>query len=159
MNMPVQPKGLGVVTAIDEVDASTLVGDLRDLILQEMRDAKDGLPWTERPEKAQAEMIDRADRFARNLVARAVNLIATGNNPSVPVSVKQWTVSDELKIQLSGAASHTSVTAMIDGGTIGFLVFAPKEPFQGEREAIQPAKDQPDLLDADAPVMDGKWAS
>lgn len=159
MNKPVQPKGLGVVTEVDGIDTTTLVGDVRDLILQEMRDAKDGLPWTERPEKDQAAMIDRADRFSRNVVAKIVNLVAVRDNPSVPVSVKQWTVSDELKVQLSGAASHSNVTAMIEGGTIGFLVFADKESFQGEREKVTPAKDQPDMLDGEdtPPVMDGAW--
>lgn len=150
MNAKTQPRGLGRVKTIEDVKADTLVGDVRDLILQEMRDAKEALPWTTRTEKQQADMIDRADRFARNVVARVVNLVASGNNPAVPVTVKQWTVSDELKVQLSGAASHSNVTSMLDGGQIGYLVFADKEPFQGEREPVQPAKDQPDLLDPDA---------
>lgn len=157
MNQITQPRGLGRVKSVDDIKADTLVGDVRDLVLQEMRDAKEALPWTTRTEKQQAEMIDRADRFARNIVARIVNIVAAGNNPAVPVTVKQWTVSDELKVQLSGAASHMNVSAMLDGGNIGFLVFADKEPFQGEREPIQPAKDQPDLLDPDqAPDADAE---
>lgn len=147
--MTSQPRGLGRVKSIEDVKADTLVGDVRDLVLQEMRDAKNALPWTTRTEKEQAEMIDRADRFSRNIVSKIVNLVAVANNPAVPVTVKQWTVSDELKVALTGAASHQNVTNMIDGGMIGFLVFADKEPFQGEREPVQPAKDQPDLLDGD----------
>lgn len=147
--MTKQPRGLGRVKTIDDLKTDTLLGDVRDLVLQEMRDAKNALPWTTRSEKEQAEMIDRADRFAGNLIAKVVNLIAAGNNPAIPVTVKQWTVSDELKIALTGAASHLNVTNMIDGGMIGFLVFADKEPFQGEREPIQPAPNQPDLLDDD----------
>lgn len=153
-----QQRGLGRVKSIDDVKADTLVGDVRDLILQEMRDAKEALPWTVRSEKQQGEMIERADRFARGIVARVVNLVAAGNNPAVPVSVKQWTVSDELKIQLSGAASHVNVTAMIDGGNIGFLVFADKEPFQGEREPVKPTPDQGNLIEGEGEEPEGEAA-
>jgi Holliday junction resolvase RusA-like endonuclease len=107
-----QPRGLGRVKTIEDLKTDTLLGDVRDLILQEMRDAKNALPWTTRSEKEQGEMIDRADRFAGNLIAKVVNLVAAGNNPAIPVTVKQWTVSDELKIALTGAASHLNVTNM-----------------------------------------------
>lgn len=147
MNAKTQPRGLGRVTSVDDVKSDTLVGDVRDLILQEMRDAKEALPWTTRTEKQQAEMIDRADRFAKNIVARIVNLVAAGDNPAVPVTIKEWKVTDELKVALVGAATLQNMHCMIDGGQIGFLVFADKEPFQGEREPVQPARDQPDLID------------
>lgn len=146
-----QPRGLGRVKKIEDLKTDTLLGDVRDLILQEMRDAKNALPWTTRSEKDQREMIDRADRFAGNLIAKVVNLVAAGDNPAIPVTVKKWTVSDELQIALSTAASHANVSTMIDGGLIGFLVFADKEPFQGEREPVQAAKDQPSLLDDESP--------
>ena len=147
--MAPQPRGLGRIQSVEDIKADTLFGDVRDLILQEMRDAKNALPWTTRTENEQADMIDRADRFARNLITRVVNIIAAGNNPAIPVSVKQWTVSDELKVQLTAAASHSNVTTMIDGGTIGFLVFADREPFEGEREPIRPAPNQTPLIDED----------
>lgn len=144
-----QPRGLGRVKSIDDIKADTLVGDVRDLVLQEMRDAKNALPWTTRTEKEQAEMIDRADRFAKNVVSRIVNLVAAGDNPAVPVTIKEWKVTDELKVALVGAATLQNMHSMIDGGQIGFLVFADKEPFQGEREPVQPAKDQPDLIEGE----------
>lgn len=147
--MTTQPRGLGRVKSVEDVKSDTLVGDVRDLILQEMRDAKNALPWTTRSEKEQAEMIDRADRFSRSIIAQVVNLVAAGDNPAIPMTVKKWTVSDELQVALSGAASHLNVTNMIDGGNIAFLVFADKEPFDGEREPVKPAPNQPDLLDGD----------
>lgn len=144
-----QQRGLGRVKSIDDVKADTLVGDVRDLILQEMRDAKEALPWTTRSEKQQAEMIDRADRFAQTIIAKVVNLVAVGNNPSVPVTIKEWKVTDELKVALVGAANLQNMHCMIDGGAIGFLVFADKEPFQGEREPVKPTPDQGDLIGGD----------
>ena len=143
------PRGLGRVPDVDAVQGETLVGDVRDLVLQEMRDAKDALPWTVRSETQQAEMIDRCDRFARNLVAKVVNLVAKGQNPSIPVSVDQWTVKDGLKVVLKSQASPEYVQTMIDGGKLAFLVFADKEPYEGEREPIQPLHDQPDMFDGD----------
>lgn len=152
---PPKQRGLGRVKSIDDIKADTLVGDVRDLVLQEMRDAKEALPWTVRSEKQQAEMIDRCDRFARNLVTKIVNAVAAGNNPAVPVTVKEWKVTDELKISLVGAANLQNMHCMIDGGAIGFLVFADKEPFQGEREPIKPTPDQGDLIDDGASDGEG----
>lgn len=143
---PKTHRGLGRVKSIEDVKADTLVGDVRDLVLQEMRDAKEALPWTVRSEKQQAEMIDRADRFARNIISKVVNLVAVGDNPAVPVTIKEWKVTDELKVALVGAATLQNMHSMIDGGSIGFLVFADKEPFQGEREPVKPLPDQGDLI-------------
>lgn len=154
--MNTQPRGLGRVETVEDIQSATLVGDVRDLVLQEMRDSKDALPWTTRTEKQQAEMIERADRFARGLVAQIVNAVASGNNPALPVTVKEWKVTDELKVALVGAATHQNMNTMIDGGQIGFLVFADKEPYAGEREPIKPAPDQGSMLDGDdeGPVFD-----
>lgn len=154
--MNAQPRGLGRITDIETIQTETLVGDVRDLILQEMRDAKEGLPWTTRTERQQAEMIDRADRFAKGVIAKIVNLVAAGDNPAVPVTIKKWEVSDELKVALTGAASTTNIVTMMDGGGVGFLVFADKEPFNGEREPVRPAKDQGTLPghDEDGVVFD-----
>lgn len=140
------PRGLGRVKNVEALKTDTLVGDTRDLILQEMRDAKNALPWTTRSEKEQAEMIDRADRFARTIIAKIVNLVAAGDNPAIPVTIKKWVVADELQVAIQGAASLDNMQAMIDGGKIAFLVFADKEPFDGEREPIQPLADQADML-------------
>ena len=144
-----QPRGLGRVHDINSVQGETLVGDVRDLVLQEMRDAKEALPWTVRSEAQQAEMIERCSNFAYNLVAKVVNLVAQGSNPSIPVSVDQWTVKDGLKVVLKSQASPDYVQTMIDGGKLAFLVFADKEPFDAEREPIQPVRDQPDMFPED----------
>ena len=145
----VKQRGLGRVTAVEDVKTETLVGDVRDLILQEMRDAKNALPWTVRSEKDQRDMIDRADGFAKSIIARLVNLIAAGNNPAIPVTIKEWKVADELKIALVGSPVIYNLETLIEGGKLGFLVFADKEPYQGEREPVAPAPDQGDLLTKD----------
>ena len=46
--MTVQPRGLGRVKDIDSIQTETLRGDIRDLILQEMRDAKEAPPMGRR---------------------------------------------------------------------------------------------------------------
>ena len=80
-------------------------------------------------------------------VAKIVNVVAVADNPAVPVTIKEWKVTDELKVALVGQANLINLNAMIDGGAGGFLVFADKEQFGGEREPIKPAPDQGDLLD------------
>lgn len=149
------PRGLGRVKDPEAFQTTTLIGDVRDLILQEMRDAKDALPWTVRSEKDQAAMIDRADRFAHNLVRRCVEVIAAEGRPAVSVLIEKWEVGKGLKLVAKGVDTEENVTAMMHGGKAAYVVFGAIDAFDGEREPIQPAPDQGQLLDDDdGPVFD-----
>lgn len=136
------PKGLGKVTKIEQMRAETIVGDVRDFVLQEARDAKDGLPWTLRGEQAQREMIDRADRFARTLVERVLELVASDGQKAVPGQVKQWRVKDGLQIQIDAIEHTENIMTLCEGGRLVRIVFQDPEAYSGEREKITPAPDQ-----------------
>jgi len=137
------PIGLGKVKSIEDVKAETLVGDVRDLLLQEARDAKEGLPWTLRGEKDQREVVDRLDRFSRTIIARAVELVAaSGARNTIPGQIKQWRVKDGVQIQVDAPECTETILSLCDGGRQVRLVFADPEAFAGERSAITPAPDQ-----------------
>ena len=155
-----QPAGLGIIEDIDLIDTSTLTGDVRDLILQEMRDAKDHRPWTERNEDDQDAMIDRADRFATSLVAKIVREVAILGRPSVTVQIKKWEVGDALKIAAEGVVSEQNATTLLHGGKIAHIVFGDIDDFKGERAEIKAVPDQGDLeYDDDGVVFDNTSAA
>lgn len=160
MPAPQQPAGLGVIEDIDLIDTSTLTGDVRDLILQEMRDSKDHRPWTERNEDDQDAMIDRADRFATSLVAKIVREVAILGRPSVTVQIKKWEVGDALKIAAEGVVSEQNATTLLHGGRIAHIVFGDIDDFKGERAEIKAVPDQGDLeYDEDGVVFDNTSAA
>ena len=138
-----EPEGLGTITRIPEMQARTLVGDVRDFILQEARDTKNGLPWSQRGEAEQNEMIERADRFARELVRQTVDLIASENYPSFQCLPDGWTVKDGLKITLKASATRDNIDAMSSASENSlFLVFAPTQAFGSARAAVRAVPDQ-----------------
>ncbi len=157
--MNIQPSGLELVTSIEDIETDTLVGDIRDLLLQEMRDAKDHRPWTERNEDEQDAMIDRADRFATSLVAKIVREIAIMGRPSVTVQIKKWEVGEGLKIAAEGVASEGNAITLLHGGKVAHLVFGDISEFKGERGEIIAAPDQPVLHDEDGVVFDNTQAA
>lgn len=128
----------------------TLIGDVRDLVLQEMRDAKDGLPWTLRNEKDQQLMIERADRFAHTLVANVVERIAASGLKSLPVQIGKCILGDAVEIKLIMARNLKNVMALEEAGKAGFLVLADPEQFAGERAPIRATPDQRRLLQEDS---------
>lgn len=143
--MASKPKGLGLVEGIDAAKANTLYGDIRDLLLQEIRDNQ-GKPWDQRGEREQWDVIERVDKFATNLVNKACALVAEGDSPSIRVLIDSFTVKKGVKIVLNASETKEAVDALI-AGKGAFLVFADPEQFRGARAALGPAADQPDLLD------------
>lgn len=159
--MNIQPSGLELVTSIEDIETDTLVGDVKDLLLQEMRDAKDHRPWTERSEDEQDAMIDRADRFATALIAKIVREIAIMGRPSVTVQIKKWEVGEGLKIAAEGVASEGNAITLLHGGKIAHLVFGDISEFKGERGELKATPDQGDLIehDEDGVVFDNTSAA
>lgn len=142
-----QPRGLGRAS-LDNIQLATLRGDIKDVILQEMRDSKNALPWTTRTEAQQREMIDRADSFSRNLVARVVEAVAARDFPAIHAKIDKWTVDSKgLKVLITAHAGPANLQAMMEGGNLAHLIFADTEELQGERESIKPLPDQGQLLD------------
>lgn len=150
------------ITHIEDINTDTLTGDVRDLILVEMRDSKDHKPWTERGEQEQIDMIDRAERFACALVAKVVREVAIMGRPSVTVQIKKWEVGEGLKIAAEGVASQDNAITLLNGGKIAHIVFGDIEDFRGERAPAAYTRDQGSLdleHDEDEVVFDNTPAA
>ncbi len=153
---PDSPHGLGRVEGVEAIQAPTLVGDVRDLLLQEMRDVKNALPWTSRGESEQRDMIDRAGRFAQDLVRQIIDKVAATEHPSVRCMIDSWTVKDGIKIMAKAVTTPDNIMALSEGTDALLLVFVSADSFGGERAPITPLPDQGNLLDGDddGPVFD-----
>lgn len=154
--MGTQPQGLGLVDGIDEAKANTLYGDIRDLLLQEIRDGQ-SKPWTDRPEVEQWDVIERVDKFSTNLIRKVCAAVAEAEFASIRVLIDSFTVKKGLKIVLTASDTKEAVDALI-AGKGAFLVFADPEAYMKARAALGPAPDQPtlDLGEGgdDGPVFD-----
>lgn len=153
------PQGLGKVLSIEDIKAETLVGDIRDLLLQELRDAKNTLPWTLRGEKEQREAIDRVNTVARNLVTQVVHRVAAQGEKSIRCQVKKWQVKDGIQIQVDAIEHTENILTLCEGGKLASLIFSDPEAFEGERAPITAAPDQSRMFggdenDGDGPVFD-----
>lgn len=151
-----QPHGLGRVTDPDHIKTETMVGDVRDLLLQEARDTRSALPWTSRSEKEQREIIEKVDVFAGKLVRSVARAMAIGANPCVQVMVDSWKVKDGVTITCKASTTPGNLEILANDGNTPLLVFVDLEALKGERSPIVPLKDQPDLGDNDdeGPVFD-----
>lgn len=137
-----EPEGLGRVQAIKDMKAETLVGDVRDLLLQEFRDAKQGLPWTVRSEKDQREVIDRISNFATDIIHRAFELFTEKGERSIRVMVRQWRVKDGVQIQVDALRSSDVIQALSESGVVATLVLIDPSQFEESRGDISPSPDQ-----------------
>jgi hypothetical protein len=141
------PAGLGEVRSLDDIQADTLAGDVRDLILQEMRNEKK-LPWTERPQRDQEDLIARVTTFAQNIVSRVLTTVNTEGNEHIRVMTDGFQVKDgTLKIGLKSPAMRDSIMLVANAPEhVLYLVFTPSGAFGGERSAIRAVPDQGSLV-------------
>jgi hypothetical protein len=127
-----------------QMQAETLTGDIRDMILTHIRAME--TPWSKLSEKQQREKIEAATKAADNAVRGAVRIVADKGFPHLIVSTGKWTVKDGIKLEVIAAGTVENVTHLAehDGGS-AVLVLCDVKAFFGQREEAKPAPDQPDL--------------
>lgn len=130
---------------------TTLTGDIRTLILTEMKETKSNLPWNMRPEKEQQEMIDRVTAFAEFIVERAVNIVASAGRRTIPAMLTQISVKDGIKamIEISQIAEQRHLLMDSVGSPVHIVIADPAE-FTGERRPEHPTPDQTSILPDDS---------
>lgn len=132
--------------------SETLMGDLRDFILDRLRHDHQALPWDMRGEKAQIEMIQSVESACRHWVFRAVTLIAAGGQKAARGSLIKFVVKDGIQMQVNIAASDALRHELQDHvGNSVLVIIADAEQHQGERSAVKVTPDQSNMLDDDDP--------
>jgi|FreactcultureFD7_1027221.scaffolds.fasta_scaffold18647_2 hypothetical protein len=128
--------------------SETLMGDIRDFLLDRLKRDHNPLPWQMRPEKDQQETIDQATAAARHWVSRAVSMIAARGQQAARGSMVKFQSKDGIQMQINIAASDPLRHKLMDhvGGTV-LVIIADAEQYQGERSTPKVSKDQRDILD------------
>ncbi len=140
-----------------ELARETLVGDLRDIVLEAVRN----IPkvWEKLSETEQLDWIDIVSRRVESVAADAVNIIAADGQQVFAVGLEKVERKDAIKgIFNSPWDSHVWLKlGEAQGGTIQ-IVPSSIAPYSGERAPPETAPDQPSLpmSDDDEPEMDRK---
>ena len=131
-------------TSAKHLQAETLTGDIRDLLLTHIRSME--TPWSKLSERQQQAKIDAITNGAETLVRAAVRLVAHQGFPHLTVSTGKWAVKDGIKLEVVSSAAVDNITKLAEHGSgAAILVLAEASEFFGERQKAKAAKDQPDL--------------
>jgi hypothetical protein len=136
--------------------SETLMGDLRDFILDRLKHDHNPLPWDMRGEDEQKATIESVQSATRHWVYRAVTLIAAGGQRAARGSLIKFVVKDGIQMQVNLAASDQLRHELADHvGNSVMIIIADAEQFQGERSAVRVTPDQSRLpMDDDNEPVD-----
>lgn len=132
-------------TDVIEVAVNTMTGDIRDFLLDRVKNL--GKPWPAMTEDEQRDQITAAKDAAERLVREIAKLIAAEGKKAMVGTVDSITVKDGIKavIKLSKADECRHELMDAQGQTV-MLVVADAEPFTGERGPAEPDPDQGNLI-------------
>lgn len=129
-------------SAID-VQAATLVGDIRDSIIGILKDHK---IWKELKEQQQSEIAMAASNIAENVVQKTASIIAGRGFPAIHATLEQITVKGGLKLVLKAAKGVQGQDDLIKHEGSGVtVVLKDINQFLGQRSEPEIDADEPTL--------------
>lgn len=131
----------------------TLTGDLRDKLLDNMRNLPD--VWQKLNEKAQQEQIDRATAQAEDLVNQAVKLIASGGRKTVPAKLEKLTLKDGCKVEMTCSSSRIGELAPVLNNDV-LIVTNSDDEFHGQKAPAKADPDQTEMFNKEYQEVDGE---
>lgn len=139
-----------------EMAAETMTGDLLAACVDELKIQRD--VWAKLSEDEQQEAIYRLSSRITDNVRQAVEIIASGNRPTIVATVESVTVKDGIKavltLQKHDAHRHELVDA---AGQSVLLIVAGASEFYGGTENVKPDPNQTTLNgfgEGDQPMQD-----
>jgi hypothetical protein len=135
------------------LDTRTLVGDIRDALLEIFKTRPK--PWSQYLEDEQRQIAAALEQAARDLVNGAVQLINEDADEGFTAKLEQYTDKGGLKIALTAEATTDNVIAChrAQGQYVKILRVDPKPYSSARRDpAIDP--DAPEMTFGNAPVKD-----
>lgn len=128
------------------VAEETLTGDLRDFILDRLRHEQDKRPWDKRSEAEQRDTVHRVESAVREMVGKAIEVLAAGGRRTIRATLDQVTVKDGIVGKLVMMKSDPLRHQLFDSvGNAVLIVVADPEEYTGERAAVAIAPDQGDI--------------
>lgn len=138
-------------TAIDEkvvkVAKETMVGDMRDVCLQIMKDPKlTGKAWKDMKEAEQKNVVSIITDRVTDAVVRSVQIMAANGQRQVVANLEQVVVKDGVKAVLKFGAHEPLLHSVIDAqGDAVSIVLTGAEEYLGAGEKVKIDKDQKEL--------------
>lgn len=129
--------------------AETAAGDVRDHILDALRNDHDPLPWSFRTEVKQREVVDRVTRFSRGLVDKLCSMVVSQGLQAAKGKLTRLTTTSGVQMTVTVSPSDPLRHGLLDrvGGQV-MIVLSPAEEMSGERAPVRIKRDQGDMLDA-----------
>lgn len=129
-----------------KIARATLTGDVRDLILKELKDTKNGKPWDTRGELDQMKTIAEVKHFAETIVERVVEIVAAGGRKVMRAKLGKITINDGVKADLEISAVDEERHKFFDAqGRYVSLIVADPADFTGERAPVAINKQQKEM--------------
>jgi hypothetical protein len=127
------PSGQAVVLARE-----TMVGDLRDNILEILKHNHDALPWNMRGVDKQHEIIDNVTRRAEAIVERAVDILASDGRRVMTGKLESVAVKDGFVAKVKLSKDDPLRHALVDAtGHKVVIVVAATDDYSGARGDVR----------------------
>lgn len=131
-----------------KIARETLTGDVRDIILNDMKDRKNTLPWNLRGEAEQAVLIDQVNRMSVSIVERVVEIVAAGGRRTIRAQINKITIKDGIKAEIELSKSDEQRHELFDSqGAMVLIVIADAEAFEAERVPVIINKPQSEMFE------------
>jgi hypothetical protein len=130
------------------VARDTMVGDLRDCMLDLLRNNTSSLPWNMLPEAQQRATIEKVTKAAEHAVERAVHIIATDGRTALVGELVKIQVKDGIQVQINLSKHDPLRHDLIDAqGKAVLLVVSDADDYGGARAPVKVEPDQKSILD------------
>ena len=123
--------------------ADTLTGDMRDQFLDRLRHEQNKQPWHLRSEADQRETVHQVEAMMRDMVERAVEIIAAHGRRTIRATVEQVPFKDGIKAVLTTSKFDANRHHLSDAqGKTVLIVVADADEFTGEQAPVEISPDQ-----------------
>jgi hypothetical protein len=140
----IDPSYFGIETEPFSLQAETLSGDIRDILLGHLRTIK--VPWAMLNQDEQSDKIEVITNCAQDVVRRALAILIKGGFPALIVEVGAYKVDKGVEVKVQAPATVENITLLAQHGKgTAVLILAEAADYYGERSPAVPTKDQPDL--------------
>ncbi len=133
------------VEAVDpSVESDTMFGDVRDAILDRIRNLQK--PWQQMTEREQRDMVESVSIVARSLVSRAVALVSKDGRRTIEAQIESVTIKDGVKAVLKCSKKADDIHELSECvGSLVLVVTNSAENYMGEKAPAKVDPDQPQL--------------
>jgi hypothetical protein len=151
------PAPFAAIDPLEQIALKTCKGDVRDWLLDRLKQDHGPLPWHLRGQEEQKRAIEQADAQAADLVRRIWDLAMGQDRPTLVATLKQAkrkgeVIAFEAQIRSSDPLRHAASDCV---GSEVLMVLADVDAAMGDRGRPKITKDQPKLFPGDDDEGDG----